>query len=414
VATTEAPPAVPVRSFPRWRRILAWVCIIISCILVPLSIIAIWARNEILNTDDYVRTVAPLARDPDIQTAVSVRLTNTLFEEVDVEEIAADALPERAAFLAGPLATALRDFAQQATLRFLESEAFQTIWDEANRLAHEQVERALTGGGPLLSTDEGRVVLDLTPLVDRVRAELSDRGIGVFDNIPIERLALRFELFDAEGLESAQAGVRLLDRLRIVLPVLSLVFAAVGIWLARDRRRALMRWGIGVAIATLVLGFALSFGRDFYLDHLPEDSNRSAAAAAFDIVLRYMRDSNRVVFLVGLLIGVGAFVAGSGRIASAIRGRTTAALDVAGERAAASGERFDLGGVARFVARFAGVLRAAGVVVVFVVLLAMDHPDGVTVLVLLGFLLLYLAAVGVLERVARDRPAPGQVSNAAQ
>jgi hypothetical protein len=385
------------------------VCIVSSCVLVPLSVVAVWAHNEVLDTDDYVATVAPLARNQEILEAVSVRVTNTLFEEVDVESLAKEVLPERAAFLAGPLTTALRDFTRQAVLRFFESDAFQTIWDEANRRAHDQVVKALTGGGKVISTEDGHVVLDLSALMVQVRSDLSERGIGIFDRLPIGRLALRFELFDAEGLRNAQAGVRLLDRLAIVLPILTVVFAGVGIWLAADRRKALMRWGIGVAIATLALGFALSLGRDFYLNALPDDANQSAAGAAFDIVLRFMRDSNRVVFVVGLLIAIAAYLLGSSRLALVVRGKTTQALDAVGDRAAT--DRIDLGGVARFVSRFANALRVIGLVAAFLVLIAIDHPSALTVLVLLALLLIYLAVIAILSRIAQDE---ADAANAAQ
>jgi len=175
------------------------------------------------------------------------------------------------------------------------ADQFRTLWDEANRRAHQQVVKALTGSGKVIKTKNGEVVLDLSALVVELRSQLSERGIGIFDKLPIGKLSLQFELFDAEGLKNAQAGVKLLDKLAIVLPILAVVFAAAGIWLAGDRRRALMRWGIGVAIASLVLGFALLIGRDAYLHALPADANRSAASAAFDIVVRFMRNSNRVL-----------------------------------------------------------------------------------------------------------------------
>ena len=96
----------------------------------------------------------------------------------------------------------------------------------------------------------------------------------------------------------------------------------------------LMWWGIGVVISTLVIGFGLSFGRDFYLDHLPEDTNRAAAAAAYDILVRLLRTSNRVLFAVALIVAVGAYLAGGSRVARAVRGRTMGALDGAGDRGA--------------------------------------------------------------------------------
>ena len=205
----------------RWRRILSWVLIILSCILVPLSVAAVWARSQLLDTDRYVQTVAPLASNAEIQQAVATGLTELLFDNVDVEQVAADALPQQAQFLAGPLEGALRTFVDDVILRVLESDQFQTIWDEANRRAHEQVKRALTGGGPIISTDDGKVVLNLDGVVARVRTALADRGIGIFDQLPIGTLALRYTLFDLDSLESAQQAIEALDTLRIVLPIRS-------------------------------------------------------------------------------------------------------------------------------------------------------------------------------------------------
>jgi hypothetical protein len=399
LSKVSSPPAR--HRVARWRRILSMVLIVLSCVLLPIATLAVWLRSELLDTDSYVETVAPLARNEDIVNALSVRVTNTLFDNVDVESLVEDALPERVQFIAGPVTTELRSFAQEAALRFFQSDEFQTLWDEVNRRAHTQVDKALTGGGEVISTEDGHVVLDLSPIIVRVRSELGSRGIGIFDDIPIGALSVRFELFDAENLESAQAGVRLLDDLRWILPILVIVFAALGVFVAGDRRKALLRWGIGVVIATLVLGFALSIGRDLYLDALPASTSRPAAGAAFDIVFRFLRNSNRVLFVVGLIVAIGAYLAGSSRFATAVRRRTTGALDAAGDRAATGG--FDLGAVGRFVAHRALVLRIAVIILAFLVLTLMDHPDAVTVLILLAVLLVVLAVIAVVERTGRAR-----------
>jgi hypothetical protein len=51
----------------RWRTILAVLLIVVGCVLAPLAGVAVWARNQVTNTDRYVRTVEPLASDPAIQ-----------------------------------------------------------------------------------------------------------------------------------------------------------------------------------------------------------------------------------------------------------------------------------------------------------------------------------------------------------
>ena len=79
---------------------------------------------------------------------------------------------------------------------------------------------------------------------------------------------MRYDLFDSEALGHAQSAVRLLNTLRWVLPVLVLGLGAAGIFLAGNRRRGLLRWGLGVVVATLFLGFALALGRGLYLERI--------------------------------------------------------------------------------------------------------------------------------------------------
>ena len=72
--------------------------IVIGCILAPLSVVAVWAKNQVTDTDRYVTTVAPLARDPAIQTAVADKITAEIFARLDVKAItnqAVDALANR-------------------------------------------------------------------------------------------------------------------------------------------------------------------------------------------------------------------------------------------------------------------------------------------------------------------------------
>ena len=44
----------------------------LACILAVVSVLVVFARNEVLNTDAYVSTVAPLASNPAIQAAAFV------------------------------------------------------------------------------------------------------------------------------------------------------------------------------------------------------------------------------------------------------------------------------------------------------------------------------------------------------
>ena len=67
------PPSRPRRQ--RWRSVVATLLIVIGCILAPLSVVAVWAKNQVTDTDRYVATVTPLASDPAIQNAVADKIT---------------------------------------------------------------------------------------------------------------------------------------------------------------------------------------------------------------------------------------------------------------------------------------------------------------------------------------------------
>jgi hypothetical protein len=83
----------------RWRTIVASLLIVVACVLAPLSVVAVWTRNQVTNTDRYVATVAPLADDPAIQAAIADQITAQVFRYIDVQGLTnqvVDALSERA------------------------------------------------------------------------------------------------------------------------------------------------------------------------------------------------------------------------------------------------------------------------------------------------------------------------------
>ena len=395
-ASSAAPSETP-RRLPRWRRALVAVLVILSVVLVPIAGLTVWARNLVLDTGKYVDTVAPLAENQAITNAVADRLTTRLFQEVNVEAEAKDALPERAQFLAGPLSTGVETFTKEAAQRVLASDQFKTVWREANARAHAAINKALTGQGKNVSVKNGKIVLNLTPIVNTVIQRLDDRGVTVFDSVlqDVSKKNLQFELFDAGQLEKARSAVHLLDRLRIVLVVLVFVFLGVALILSGNRRRTLIRWGIGLVIAMAIMAALLALGRSAYLGIA---KNRDAAAAAFDIIVRYLRNGIRVIALLGIIVALAAFLSGPSRLAVRIRRGSRDLIGRLGKEADEAG--WDAGPVGVWVGAHKMALRIAGVAVAILILFLWDRPRPLTLLVLALLLLLYL---GSIEFVGRTR-----------
>ena len=273
---------------PRWRRIVGAVLLVVGCVLVPVSLSAVWVRNTLLDTDNYVSTVGPLADDPQVQQAIANRVTDALFANVDVEEKVADALPPRAGFLATPVADGIRTAVEAATLRLAESDRFETLWENANRRAHEAVVNVLTGGGSRVTTEDGTVAIDTAQIVENVKAKLDARGITVFDDVQPRNE--QFVLFQSDDLAEVQGLVDLLQTIAWVLPFVALACFAGAIALSGNRRRTVQRGAIGVAFAVAVQIVLLKAGRNLYLDAVTtKQSTPGAAGSVWDQLTSFLR-----------------------------------------------------------------------------------------------------------------------------
>ena len=400
--TAGTEPAETPKRLPRWRRALVAILVIVSVVLVPLAGLSIWVRNLVLDTNHYVDTVAPLAHNRAITDLVAERATNRLFQEVDVEAQAKDALPERAQFLAGPLSSGVQTFTHDAAQRVLATEQFATVWKEANRRAHAQVVKLLTGEGKNIAVKNDKVVLDLSAVIDEEVKRLDQRGVTVFDSVAKKQKNLQVELFDAGQLQKARSAVHLLDRLRIVLVVLVFVLLGAALALSGNRRRTLMRWALGIVIAMAVTAALLALGRSAYLSVA---KNHDAAGAAFDILVRYLRNGIRVIAALGIIVALAAFLSGPSRLAVRIREGAKSVIGGAGRKADDVG--WTPGPVGTWVAAHKVGLRVAGVVVAFLILFVWSSPRPLTLLVLALLLLVYLAAIELVGRsteVADETP----------
>ncbi|MBM3673650.1 MAG: hypothetical protein FJW88_01660 [Actinobacteria bacterium] len=387
-------------SHPRWRRFLAALCIVVSCICAPLTVTAVWLRNQVLDTDRYVDTVAPLASNQAIIDAVAADITETLFTKIDAQAEIKDALPKRAEFLAGPMAAGLRQLTEQVALKALESEKFQDLWASANRLAHQELDNVLTGGGDVVSTKDGKVVLDLSSVFDQVRQLLKKRGVGIFTDISKDNLTLKFQLFDAQQLGKVQTAVSLLDTIASWMPFITLGLLLIGTWLSANRRRTVIRWGIGSAFALAVLAALIGVGRLFYLEGATSaEFPRDAAAAAFDTVVRFLRQGLRYVLALAIVVALAAWVTGPGKVPTRVRTTFRDVFGGLGDRAEARG--WDFGAFGQFVARYANPLRIGGVAVLLLTLLLAERNSATRLLVFVLALLVYLAAVQFVARAAK-------------
>jgi hypothetical protein len=275
------------------------------------------------------------------------------------------------------------------------------LWVQVNRNVHAQLVKALSGqGNGSITVSNGQVVMNLGPFIDVVKKDLAGRGFTLVNNIPAINPTVG--LFSAKYLVKAQSGYRLLNDLKIVLPILTLLLIAAGVYIARSHRRALIGAGLGFAASMAVLGIALAIARSIYLNSVPSSVlPANAAAVMYDTLVRFIKDGLRTLLVVGLIVAIAAFFTGPSVTAVRARGAVSGALGwvrSSGERA---GLRTGPVGSWTYVHRHA--LRIAAVALFALIFVFWGRPTAVVAIVLAVLLLVVL---GLIELIGRPPVAP--------
>jgi hypothetical protein len=402
-----------------WRGPVSTLCIVLACILAPVSVLAVWTANQVSDTNRYVENVAPLIHEPAVQSALTDRITNEINSRIHVQALtiqAATALKDKGLTrvgtllqtFSGSLAGAVGGFIHTQVAKIVASPQMANLWVEVNRRAHAQVVKALSGeGNGSITISNNQVVLNLGPIITVVKKDLVGRGFTIVNSIPA--INPTFPLFSAKELVKARTGYRALNDLKIVLPILTLLLFGAGIYVARSHRRALIGAGLGLAASMLVLGVALAIGRSIYLNSVPGSVLPSdAAAVLFDTLVRFIKDGLRLLLVVGLIVAIGAFFTGPSVTAVRTRGAFSGGLGwlrASGERA---GLRTGPVGAWTFAHRHA--LRIGAVALFGVIFVFWGRP---TVAVAIVLAILLLLVLGLIELIGRPPVEPAARPQAA-
>jgi len=286
------------------------VVLVLAGLLLLVSAFAIWVNRVALNTQVFTDTSTELIEDDAIRQAVSTRVVDELFESVDVQAELQDQLPPDFQKLAGPAAAGLREAAYRVVDRALEQPRLQRLWELSVEQSHKTLVAVLEGDEGTVSTTGGVVSLDLEPLA----LEAADR-IGLPESVQDEIRARvgTIEILRSNELDTAQNGFQLMKTLAWFLPIITLLLFALAVWLARDRRRAVRKIGITVALVGILGLLAVNVVGNYLVNSLVADTeNRTAADNAWTILTQLLRSSFWWMLAVGILFVIASWLAAPG------------------------------------------------------------------------------------------------------
>jgi hypothetical protein len=363
----------------RGRTIAAVALLVVATLLAPVALIASSTVRQFTNTEEFVRTLAPLIEDPSVQDYLVEQVVLAIDESVDVEGLVAAAfdglddlnLPPRAVDALRRLQPALvggvNSIIEQRTRELVESEQFADVFANVLRLTHSELIATLEGSEDAAVTIDpnGTVDVQLGPIVAAVKERLEARGVGFASLIPeVDR-----SVTIAENTQLA----RVANAYRILLVVgfwliyVDLLLFVGAVLLAM--RRSVMTVAAGLCLAGVsgVVGIGVAVGRIAVVSALTPFVPSGAANAVYDALVTDIVSLAIVLVVLGLTVALIAYLATPWRSARALR--TFADSSANSLTSYASSRGISTGGFGGFLAKWRLPIRIAiGVIAAAIVL----------------------------------------------
>lgn len=323
---------LPVVTRRRWARTtLAVILVTVGILLAPVSAVAAWARVEVLDTNTFVATFAPLADDPAVQAYLAEQAVAAINRSIDIPRIASDAIDGLTGLGAGPLATAalnslkgaaaqgLQDIIENQVSRFVASDAFAVTWAKTLRLSHAQLIATLSSDpNSVGSADQQATIgIELGPIVERLKTVLVEKGLGFAERIPaIDRTIV---IAKSDVVPVARFSYTVVAVSGTWLPWLALLFLVAGVLVAHRRVRTIAWTGVTLALVMILLGLAVVWGRFTFFDTV----HPVPVATAGSLYDQFVGGLAGTIVAVAVLASVTAILAwffGPFRAARSVRG----------------------------------------------------------------------------------------------
>lgn len=296
---------MPPRRSPIWKRVLAIICLVVCCLAAPVALVTGWARTILLNQEDYVRAVSPIAGDAQLQSLVAGAVT---------DQVVTSALGDASTATQAVQARLLSQIVGAAALDVVASPAFASAWRQANAGLYTSLAAGIGAGW-------GQpVVLDLSPIASELQAQIDAAGGTLPVALQFTPDTLQVRVLDAATADTVRRGLLNLNQAFVVSTAVALVAAALSLVLERDRLRALARLCFGLAIGATMLIAALLLAQGWAAGH----SGGRAGGAALEAILDAATQNLRVasVAAAGVSLLLAALFAGLGALRGSVSRRS--------------------------------------------------------------------------------------------
>jgi hypothetical protein len=309
------------------HRVKVRILVVLASVLAFLAIFTSWIDRQALDTNQWVDTSGKLLEDKEISDALATYSVDQLYANVDVAANLKKRLPPDLQPVAAPAAAGIREFATKAAKDAFQSPRVQGLWQNSNRVAHRELVSILKGNNDVVSSQNGKVVLDLRPIV----FQLADRiGLKKQAKQAIstgqEKGLLKpnfgqLEVADSQQLDSARTVTTILQGLAWAFMIGTLALFGLAVWLAKGRRWVVvLGYGLGLIASGLAAIAVRSAAKGLVVDSLAKtEAAKVPAEHAWDIATSLLQSISTSVVVFGVLFVIAAFLASPANAAVSIR-----------------------------------------------------------------------------------------------
>lgn len=372
----------------RWRSF--WVGFLIALGSIALSnwLILRWMELYVFDTQTYVETVGPLTKDPAVANALSAYATERLYSSINLETEIRNALPEKASFLAAPLAGQVETATEKIGTKLIASDQFNSIWISANQTAHTALITVLEKPQPEFNAEKERVVfgINISPFLQQIRTRLQSSDSATIT--PTARMQQSGELAISlrEQVQTMRAAYQYSQAMYVLLPLLTIACYLAAIAIASSRWRSVLAISITITVVTAIELILLKAARPEVLSQVASQY-QAAAGVVWDTMTAGFKTVTTNTMLIGVALTIITMLAGP--FSWAQRLRQLIGLDRLSQTKFFAGIRT----VRDWFRQYIFGIRIGGIVLAFIVLIIKPGITWQTVLMAILAYFIYLSSI---------------------
>ncbi len=297
-----------------WRRLGVGILIFFAVVLVTLGNIVFWTGNTIVKQDRFVAATAPIIQNQEVQQAVALYTTNQIFDNVDVEQITQDALPEKAKFLAPQLTSQLKGQTNSLLNKAVSSDRFVDRWNKTSAKWHDRVITFATNY-------KGNGDISLNDIYTQVSSQLSTTKLSFLANKKLPPKAGNLTVINSKSLPTIHRVITKIDTWRILSIVLLVITVSAAVLLSKGRqgrRRTLYLFSLSTAAAMALTLIARNAGIENIVGRA-DPQYADGVRSALQILTQSLFVQTVTIMVTALLVGFVAWITGQSRSALAVK-----------------------------------------------------------------------------------------------